>query len=542
MISLPGLNLFLWDINAEMMTVLRIYYRIIAFHTILFLNSLTIKIPPMQKTITFFIACLLFLNRMSAQETISRYFYYNPSAYALNPPQLTALNAFIDSVKVARIEKLNITGHTDNTGGVAMNLALSQKRAQALQDYFISHGISVSIISATGNGMVSPRYDNATAEGKRLNRRTDFIITLITPRVVTEPVVPELKKEKSTTTIMDLYKMVDENQEYYIDPKQDTALLCKNGTILFFHKNTLNVPANTGKVEIIVKEVLTPGDMVLENASTTSDNQWLKTAGMVYLEARLNGKKVDLKPGANVTVFMPSPDPQAMNLWKATRDSTGLLNWQPYYDRNNKRMVYWASGKHLNDIGCGGIDDRCPFFFCGIREVIFALFNKNVDDKKAKEGKKELKALLGDAYKKRSKIPVQQYGPAVSKTKSDDNISYYIFNLSGLAWANCDFFKPGDNAIAFRINLKRDSTTDVKLMYKSKTLVSSNFDQDGFYFFPNAPGGETVKLVALKYFNGIPSVATKEVVISKDGDDGDFDYKSCKSISEFKQTIRGMKL
>ncbi len=72
--------------------------------------------------------------------------------------------------------KVEIGGHTDNVGNDESNHLLSQNRAQVVVDYLIAKGIPVSMMVAKGYGSSEPLADNATEEGRKLNRRTDLII------------------------------------------------------------------------------------------------------------------------------------------------------------------------------------------------------------------------------------------------------------------------------------------------------------------------------------------------------------------------------
>ncbi len=69
---------------------------------------------------------------------------------------------------------LAISGHTDNTGDTYKNLDLSESRAKACYDYLIGRGISAERLSYVGYGESRPIATNATAEGRRLNRRVEF--------------------------------------------------------------------------------------------------------------------------------------------------------------------------------------------------------------------------------------------------------------------------------------------------------------------------------------------------------------------------------
>ena len=72
--------------------------------------------------------------------------------------------------------KVEIGGHTDNTGSVDGNQALSQNRADAVGAYLSSKGISNERFVTQGYGPTRPIESNDTEEGKLANRRTEFKI------------------------------------------------------------------------------------------------------------------------------------------------------------------------------------------------------------------------------------------------------------------------------------------------------------------------------------------------------------------------------
>ena len=70
-------------------------------------------------------------------------------------------------------KKIEIGGHTDNTGDDVRNQLLSESRAQAAKNYLISIGCNADLISAVGYGKSKPIADNKTAEERRKNRRVE---------------------------------------------------------------------------------------------------------------------------------------------------------------------------------------------------------------------------------------------------------------------------------------------------------------------------------------------------------------------------------
>lgn len=75
--------------------------------------------------------------------------------------------------------RVTIEGHTDSTGGSALNERLSQERAEAVRDYLVAnHVLPIYRIVAVGRGSDEPLAPNETAEGRALNRRIDVILDM----------------------------------------------------------------------------------------------------------------------------------------------------------------------------------------------------------------------------------------------------------------------------------------------------------------------------------------------------------------------------
>jgi hypothetical protein len=70
--------------------------------------------------------------------------------------------------------RLEITGHSDNTGSFDFNLRLSVKRAKNVMMYLISKGCSPEHLSAFGKSYSFPVSDNRTRSGRQQNRRVEF--------------------------------------------------------------------------------------------------------------------------------------------------------------------------------------------------------------------------------------------------------------------------------------------------------------------------------------------------------------------------------
>lgn len=76
--------------------------------------------------------------------------------------------------------RLVIVGHTDNTGSPRINQPLSEARARAVADYFLSKNVNLARMSAHGKGEQQPIQSNATPAGRSANRRVEITILPIT--------------------------------------------------------------------------------------------------------------------------------------------------------------------------------------------------------------------------------------------------------------------------------------------------------------------------------------------------------------------------
>jgi outer membrane protein OmpA-like peptidoglycan-associated protein len=106
------------------------------------------------------------------------YFAFDKSEFnsgTISEKYLNETNKYLDQNMQAR---LSITGHTDAIGSEEYNQALGFRRAQSVQSYFESKGISVNRIIVESRGEKEPADNNKTLEGRANNRRTLISIKL----------------------------------------------------------------------------------------------------------------------------------------------------------------------------------------------------------------------------------------------------------------------------------------------------------------------------------------------------------------------------
>ena len=94
--------------------------------------------------------------------------------YELSPKAKMNLDENLQRLSNQPNLSIVIKGYTDATGPEAYNQKLSERRAQAVYDYFASRGVSGERMKTLGYGESHPVTDNSTAQGRALNRRAEI--------------------------------------------------------------------------------------------------------------------------------------------------------------------------------------------------------------------------------------------------------------------------------------------------------------------------------------------------------------------------------
>lgn len=103
--------------------------------------------------------------------------YFDTGKATLKPKSFPLLDQMATVINEhPEIAHVRVEGHTDNRSGREFNLRLSQARAESVRQYLITKGVAPGRLAAQGFGFDRPVADNATAEGRALNRRTEFMI------------------------------------------------------------------------------------------------------------------------------------------------------------------------------------------------------------------------------------------------------------------------------------------------------------------------------------------------------------------------------
>ncbi len=95
---------------------------------------------------------------------------------ALRPDLANDLRAVARNLIQYPASRIEVIGHTDNTGSAALNQDLSQRRAGSVASVLIGNGVPAGRIVAFGRGEDAPVASNLTDAGRAQNRRVEIII------------------------------------------------------------------------------------------------------------------------------------------------------------------------------------------------------------------------------------------------------------------------------------------------------------------------------------------------------------------------------
>lgn len=99
---------------------------------------------------------------------------FEPGSAVLAESSLPVLDKAAELLRKFTGFRVEVSGHTDNTGSERGNRRVSQQRAEAVVRYLVRKGVVARRLVAVGNGPDKPVASNDTPDGRKANRRVDF--------------------------------------------------------------------------------------------------------------------------------------------------------------------------------------------------------------------------------------------------------------------------------------------------------------------------------------------------------------------------------
>ena len=104
--------------------------------------------------------------------------HFDFDRYSLRPEALRVLEQAVTAMKADSTLRLTVEGHTCSIGTAEYNLALGERRANAVRDYLTSNGVAATRLQTVSYGEEKPKHDNSREETRRLNRRAALVVRL----------------------------------------------------------------------------------------------------------------------------------------------------------------------------------------------------------------------------------------------------------------------------------------------------------------------------------------------------------------------------
>jgi outer membrane protein OmpA-like peptidoglycan-associated protein len=116
--------------------------------------------------------------RPAVKEYVFEDVHFDFDRYTLREEATRILGEAVTALRANPGLRIEIEGHTCNIGTAEYNLALGERRANAVRDYLTSNGITADRLRSVSYGEERPKHDNAREETRRLNRRAALTVRI----------------------------------------------------------------------------------------------------------------------------------------------------------------------------------------------------------------------------------------------------------------------------------------------------------------------------------------------------------------------------
>lgn len=291
---------------------------------------------------SFALCCLLLLSYGSIQAQNSKEWtvLFSFDQHTLEEHTQDELDQMLHFISTVDWESLSLRGHTDAIGSLTYNVALSTRRVEAVKNYLVAAGIDQEKINMDWFGEEQPLATNQAAAGRKSNRRVeirlmykepmDEAITTITPaKPKAEKVATPAPKPAPIEEVK--VKLNLQNQAAFnYNCKGDIIITAKAGAKLRIPEGAIVDCDEVGKLEVSMREFTSKKEIISSKASTYSGHEMLQSAGMITVDIKKEGKRINMN--GCLEVVIPGPKVAGM---------------QPYFSSNTSKLdqINWRRRK-----------------------------------------------------------------------------------------------------------------------------------------------------------------------------------------------------
>ncbi|MBL8002707.1 MAG: OmpA family protein [Flavobacteriales bacterium] len=225
------------------------------------------------------------------------------------PADAAMLRALCERPDAARITAITLTGHTDLRGSDAYNTALSERRAEAVQDLLRSTCLRDRPVRIAWSGEQEPLATGDDGRAHASNRRVEVEFAFAPEPVAVRP--------DAHPTVRPLMPTIDKPRERHtVDPSAPIDVLMSDGVRVRIPAAAIvdakGLPVN-GPVELSYRSFSEPYEIIASgipmHLGAGADAAHFETAGMYELYALRGDEQLSLAPGASITLERPDPTP-----------------------------------------------------------------------------------------------------------------------------------------------------------------------------------------------------------------------------------------
>lgn len=443
--------------------------------------------------------------------SISLYFPINE--HVLPDAELQKLQEFLDAIPLDRILRTELMASCDAPGSTDYNKALGERRLNFVKDQLpqiLSDSLKQSL-NLGDQGLEGKKYTEQL-------RRVDVNI-----RWKDQPGINALFKQLSGGS-----------QEFKVNCKKDTVLLCENGTQIYIPENAFEKMNSKKPVIISVTEALSVSDMLINRLTTTSNGRLLETGGMIKISANQDGKALRVRKSKEIGVLIPRTNDLLNPQLFAGRHHGDSINWRPngqvtdgnpgiwQFIRCSRRYApcnFWC--RLSRSVGLGGPQPK-QWANCSAVSALFIEYG-------AKD-LRELKKIVAEklAYRRpiRSNYQLWRALNQLRKKEAEERlengsasaseVQYYLFSTGTLGWINVDSFSDMDpNKLTdVSVPISPLAQSNVQMVFtKRRSILPANWQTEDGLYFKDIPLKEETILVATQYIDAKIYVALQEYTI-----------------------------
>lgn len=297
-----------------------------------------------MSTRSFVLFCLLLCLSSSIQAQNSKLctVLFPFDQHNLEEEAQSELNQLLHFMSTVEWQFLSLKGHTDAIGSLSYNVALSTRRVEKVKEYLLAAGVDRDKIEIGWFGEEQPLATNQEEKGRKSNRRVEIRLTYseATEEVVTTTTpVEEERGQVDTPTpapapIEDVkVKLNKENRASFdYNCQGDIIITAEAGAKLRIPEGAIVNCDEVGKLEVSMREFTSKKEIINSQASTYSGNEMLQSAGMIIVDIKKEGKRINM----NGCLEMVIPGPKVEGMQPYFSSYTGKVNQINWRKRKGK--------------------------------------------------------------------------------------------------------------------------------------------------------------------------------------------------------------